>query len=429
MNLRIFVQAILLLLFSFRVFGQEVQIYAVDIGPNRQPPWQVLKYDENGQNPEVFINSALSRPQEVVFLEEDGTVLVSNLGSGRITLYDATTGAFIRNWANNIGSPTRIKIGSDNLLYVLQWAGNGRVLRYDLQGNFVDEFTTTGVSNSIGMDWDSQGNLYVASFDAKNVRKFDSDGNDLGLFINSNLQGPTNIWFVENGDLMVMDWSGGAIRRFNSSGVFQGNFVTGLSEPEGVDFLDNGNFIIGNGGTSSIREYDQNGVFIKDLVSPGAGGLVKPNGVRVRRLSTVTINAGHNDAWVSTDAPFQGMFVTVFPGLQLVFVAWFTFDSEVPTGDPAAVFGADDQRWVTGLGSIEGNRVALNMELTTGGSFNSSTPTPIQDTAYGTMDMEFLSCTEIKLTYSFPGPGLSGMMTMNRVVDSNVDLCETLNAP
>ena len=30
-----------------------LEVYVVDIGPNRSPPWQVLKYDGDGQNPEV----------------------------------------------------------------------------------------------------------------------------------------------------------------------------------------------------------------------------------------------------------------------------------------------------------------------------------------------------------------------------------------
>ena len=72
--------------------------------------------------------------------------------------------------------------------------------------------------------------------------------------------------------------------------------------------------------------------------------------------STFEINAGLNDAWVNANAPFQGMFVTVFPILKLIFVAWFTFDSELLTEDVLAVFGATDQRWVTALGAYDGNR-------------------------------------------------------------------------
>ena len=127
----------------------------------------------------------------------------------------------------------------------------------------------------------------------------------------------------------------------------------------------------------------------------------------IRRPDSFQINAGLNDAWVSADAPFQGMFITVFADLGLVFVAWFTFDSQAPGAD-TATFGASDQRWVTGLGTIGGNKVVLNMELTTGGVFNGSDPLPTQDTAYGTMTIVFKDCTEATVSFNFPGPAASG---------------------
>lgn len=78
-----------------------------------------------------------------------------------------------------------MKIGPDNLLYVLQWNGNGRVKRYQLDGTSMGDFTNASVNQSIGLDWDSSGNLYVSSYNGDSVRKFDSNGNDAGLFINT----------------------------------------------------------------------------------------------------------------------------------------------------------------------------------------------------------------------------------------------------
>jgi hypothetical protein len=422
-----FLWLLFLPLFSSNALGQESNFYVVDVGPNRGPPWQVLKYDENGQNPAVFINNELNRPQDIVFLENEGTTLVSNLQSGRITRYDATTGAFISDFATGIGQPTRMKIGADNLLYVLQWAGNGRVWRYDLAGNFIDEFTSVGVTNSIGMDWDSQGNLYVASFDGRYVRKFDRNGNDLGLFVSSGLQGPTNIWFDSNGDLLVVDWSGRAIRRFNSSGAFQGNFVLGLSEPEGIEFLSNGDILVGNGGTSSVRQYDGNGNFVKDFIPSGFGGLAKPNAVRFRKLSSFQINAGLNDAWYNSATNGQGLLITVFPEIKQVFVAWFTFDTERPPGDVTAMLGEPGHRWVTAQGPYEGDTANLTIFVTEGGVFDAAEPTATTDPAGdGTMSLEFANCSDGQVSYEITSLGLSGEIPIQRVVPDNVALCETL---
>ncbi|MEO1054392.1 MAG: hypothetical protein AAFX87_27385 [Bacteroidota bacterium] len=263
------------------IFTQDFHIYVSDAGNLQSPPWQILRYDQNGQRPRVFISQRLAWPQDILFLESRNEVIVSNLNSGRITRYDGDTGDYIDDFAIGIGGPTRMKIGPDGLLYVLQWQGNGRVLRYDLDGNFIDEFTSFSVSNSIGLDWDDSDNLYVSSFDGAFVRKFDSNGNDMGAFISSNLQGPTNIWFDNNGDLLVNDWNAGVIARFNDLGVFQDNFVIGLNQVEGIAFLPGGNFLVGNG-NATVKEFSSNGAFVRDFVTRGSGGLIQANAV-VRR--------------------------------------------------------------------------------------------------------------------------------------------------
>lgn len=146
-------------------------------------------------------------------------------------------------------------------------------------------------------------------------------------------------------------------------------------------------------------------------------------------INSFRVNAGLNDAWVSVAAPFQGMFITVFPDLGLIFIAWFTFDSVVPSGDAAAVFGAADQRWITALGVFDGNRAELKAELTSGGGFNASTPTPVQDTDYGTINLIFKDCAEALVEFDFPAASESGQFPIHRVVEDNVTLCETLNTP
>jgi len=145
-----------------------------------------------------------------------------------------------------------------------------------------------------------------------------------------------------------------------------------------------------------------------------------------RGASGFQINAGLNDAWVNADAPFQGLFITVFPAQGLIFLAWFTFDADPLAQNDPAVFGAPDQRWVTALGSYAGNRAELTAELTTGGRFNASQPVPTQDTGFGSITIEFSDCTRGSLTYDFPGTGQTGSFAINRALNSNVPLCESL---
>jgi hypothetical protein len=282
--------AISLFLLTSNAFSQDLEFYICDAGNFSSIPGQILKFDENGENPEVFIDSNLAWPQDILFLEDQNVVLISNFNTGRITKYNSGTGTYIDNFATGLSAPTRMKIGADSLLYVLQWSGNGKVRRYELDGTFVDEFTSVGVIQSIGIDWDNAGNLYVSSYGGGLVRKFDQNGNDLGIFVNSNLAGPTNIWFDNNGDLLVIDYNGTAVKRFDSSGVFISNFLTGLSQAEGVAFLLSGNILIGNGATHSVKMFDSGGNYIEDFIPNGSGGLITPNAVVIREVNPSSVS-------------------------------------------------------------------------------------------------------------------------------------------
>lgn len=264
------------------MLAQEFSVYVSDAGNFNNPPWQILKFDQNGENPEVFISSDVAWPQDILFLEDQGVVLVTNLNSGKISRYHAETGAYIDDFATGIGGPTRMKIGADGLLYVLQWSGTGPVLRYELDGTFVDEYTDTGVNQAIGLDWDASGSLYVSSYTPGRVRQFDGTGTELPQFISTDLAGPTNIHFRENGDLMVLDYNGGTVDLFDADGLFIGSFISGLSQPEGLAILPNGDYLIGNGGDGSVRQYTPDGVLVGNFIEPGLGNLLTTNAVVIR---------------------------------------------------------------------------------------------------------------------------------------------------
>jgi hypothetical protein len=415
-------------LWASNAYSQGYDIYVSDVPNFGLPPWQILKFDGNGENPEVFITENLAWPHDIVFLEDSNRVLVSNFNSGTIDSYNADTGVFIDVFSSNVIAPTRMKIGADNLLYVLQGGGNGRVRRFQLDGTMVDDFTDFGLSRSLGMDWDSEGNLYVSSYDGQLVRKFDINGFDQGNFIASNLIGPTNIWFDDDGDLLVADYDGGAVRRFNSEGVFQGDFIQGLSQSEGVDFLPNGNILIGNGGTSSVKMYTPSGTYVEDIIPSQAGNLTQPNAVVVR--GNFLINAGLNDAWYYPATDGQGFLIVVYPDIEQIFVAWFNFDTERPPEDVTAQLGDPGHRWLTAQGPYEGNFARLRIFVTEGGVFDSAEPPATTDPAGdGTMTIEFSDCTEGLLHYEITSLGILGVIPIERIVSDNVALCEVLAEP
>jgi len=142
------------------------------------------------------------------------------------------------------------------------------------------------------------------------------------------------------------------------------------------------------------------------------------------------INAGLNDAWYYPETDGQGFFITIFPDLGVVSLAWFTYDTELPADDVQANLGDAGHRWLTALGPIEGNQVMMNIDITSGGIFD--TATDIQHTdptgSDGTIILSFDSCNSATVEYDISSINGQGTVPIRRVADDNIVLCEALNA-
>lgn len=272
-------------------------IYVSDAGGFNSPPWQVLRYDLDGSNPQVFISNEtfvsnnVGWPQDILFLEDQNVVLISCLIGNRITKHHATTGAYIEDFAAVPGGPTRMKIGPDGLIYVVQWStSDNRVLQFEQDGTPLGEYTNTGVARSVGLDIDNAGNLYVGSYGGNTVTKFDADGNSEGVLIDTQLAGPTNVILEQGGNILALNWNGGTIERFDSGGNHIETFTTAVTQPEGFAIHPtNFNYLVGNGGPAQIDEFLFDGTFVGSVVSSGSGGLVQPNAVVIRDANKLGI--------------------------------------------------------------------------------------------------------------------------------------------
>ncbi|MGK7296245.1 MAG: Vgb family protein [Candidatus Wenzhouxiangella sp. M2_3B_020] len=390
------------------------EVYVSDAANFNLGPWKILRFDAHGENGEAFITSNLGWPQDLVFLEDQGVVLVSNLTTNRINRHDIETGEFIDQFASVPGGPTRMSIGPDGLIYVLQWRNNGPVLRFELDGTPLGAFTSRGVPQSLGLDWDAQGRLYIASFNGASVHRFDVDGRDLGLFIASNLTAPSNIWFGDGGDLFVNDFQGGAIRRFSSDGVFKGNFVSGLSQPEGMAELSDGTLLIGNGGTSSVLRFDETGASLDVFVESGTLGLFRPNAVVTRDPFRFDFEFDAEGQWVADNADLvgnsQGLTLDYMGFADLLFVAWFTYvdrgTADLQTG--VGVVGAEDNRWLTAQLEITGNVATGPLFASTGGRFDAPPQVDQETVEVGTLTIEFTACDRATVEYQVDSAPLAG---------------------
>jgi len=66
------------LLFSHNAGARQAFIYVSDVGDFQDGPSQVLKYTAAGEFVQVFTNENLGWPQDILFLDADSTVLISN---------------------------------------------------------------------------------------------------------------------------------------------------------------------------------------------------------------------------------------------------------------------------------------------------------------------------------------------------------------
>jgi len=138
----------------------------------------------------------------------------------------------------------------------------------------------------------------------------------------------------------------------------------------------------------------------------------------------LTMNAGLNDAWYNPLTDGQGFFITVFADLGLVNLAWFTYDTTLPADEESANLGSPGHRWLTALGTYQGDTANLTIEVASGGVFDTSSD--IQRTTDGTITLTFTDCSSGLIEYNIPSIDRQGSVPIQRIANDNVALCEAL---
>lgn len=139
------------------------------------------------------------------------------------------------------------------------------------------------------------------------------------------------------------------------------------------------------------------------------------------------INPGLNDAWFNPETDGQGFFISVFPDIGLMFLAWFTYEVERPDESIPAQLGEAGHRWLTAQGAYAGNQAVLDIYIARGGVFNTSPPEPVLNMD-GTITIEFSNCNAGTVTYDIPSIGRQGVIPIERIALDNVSLCESFAA-
>ena len=267
------------------------EVYKYNVLVGSRNTHSVKEYDgETGDYLGDFIDSAsggLNTTQDLLYLS-DSSLLVTGLNNTAIKEYNGKTGAYIGDYSSgyNLSGPTKMSLGPDKRIYVSQWGGShvNKIARFDMNGNFVDEFTSVSIFNALEHAWDKNKNMYVAAYESGSsgkILKFDSAGTYLGIFINTgNIQGPDGLWFGRNHHLFVADWTMGKVQEFDSLGNFTGTYISGLTHVEGFGFEPNKDILLTDWTENHVNRYDSLGNFLGQFTS--SGGLSSPNCIAIR---------------------------------------------------------------------------------------------------------------------------------------------------
>jgi len=208
--------------------------------------------------------------------------------------------------------------------------------------------------------------------------------------------------------ITTADYSFGYIDR-NALGVGENHdYNTTLTLP--LESLSDGNYFIGGVLTVSDSDSSNNSKYDTTPISLNAS------------LSTFQMNAGLNDAWYNPETDGQGFFITIFPKAGLALLAWFTYDTELPEEGASAILGDAGHRWLTAVGTFAGNQVVLDIEIASGGIFD--TASEIQRKVDGTIILTFEGCDSGTVEYDIPSIGKQGFVPIQRIVKDNIELCE-----
>lgn len=230
-------------------------------------------------------------------------LLVSGYFSSNVAIYDACSGAFLRQLeqAGRIQGAQAVRYNPiDDLIYVVS-EGNNQIQRYRRNGSyeFVDVFAQlAGGFSPTGIDFGLDDEVYVASYGTSSVVELDpTTGQQVGVLLpsNSGLLGADNGMMVSLiGLVYVPGYDSDSVAMVNPvNGAVNATFVppgtAGLNETRGL--LDEGaTILVGGEGSGAVYRFNAGtGALVQTLIT----GLSRPTGLAMGPDGELLVLAGN----------------------------------------------------------------------------------------------------------------------------------------
>ncbi|MEM7261618.1 MAG: proprotein convertase P-domain-containing protein, partial [Planctomycetota bacterium] len=202
------------------------------------------------------------------FVPGNAYLMIPESTDDTVGLYDPDCGAYVGDLIVDDGvapftlsTPISAVLGPDGNIYVSDQLEDN-VTRFDIDGNFIDVFATTGLDNVRGIDFEvATGNLLVADNDY--VAAFDPAGLVLPIAIDN--VDAFDVIALADGRNIVNEISVDEVRLYETDGVTFTVLVSGLSFPEQSVPLPNGNFAVVDFTDDTITEFDLAGTIVQTI--------------------------------------------------------------------------------------------------------------------------------------------------------------------
>jgi len=172
---------------------------------------EILIYPESGklQSPIGMISSGISAPWGL-YIDQDN-VYVANSGNNTVTVYTAGSTSPSATYSQDLSRPLYPIVDSRGDLFVSN-ANNGTVVEYPPGSTTASQVLQTPGNEADGMDFDPQGNLYVAyrnssSYGVGSIEEFaagSSQGRSLGMALNQ----PQGVIVDNNNNILAVETGG-----------------------------------------------------------------------------------------------------------------------------------------------------------------------------------------------------------------------------